>query len=198
MARLIAFGCSYTYGQGLPDCHKNGNIGPNPSNLAWPSLVAAKLGITVQNLAFPGSGNAEILDKVLRFKFERDDICMIIWSHFVRYDHFKVISNYHPRREWKWDTAVLDEEFHNAYKNYMAMHHCSLYLESIGIPSISSTIFSPDTDSFSIPNFMKIKNLIVLPDNYLVDLAEDKSHPGVKSQENIANALINGFNNVIR
>lgn len=198
MPRLIAFGCSYTYGEGLPDCYKDGQAGPYPSRLSWPTLVATKLGISMNNLALPGAGNAEILDRVLRFQFEPDDICMIMWTHFVRYAHFKVIDNYHPRREWGWDTTVLDDGFHNAYKNYVAMHHCSLYLESIGISSVASIAFLPDIKSFFIPKFMKIKNLIALPDNYRVDFAEDGSHPGIQSHENIANALINGFNNVIR
>ena len=50
MDRLVAFGCSNTYGEGLPDCwvDKNGDPsrtkagfhGPKPSKLAWPRLMA--------------------------------------------------------------------------------------------------------------------------------------------------------------
>jgi hypothetical protein len=43
--RIIAFGCSYTYGHGLPDCLDDDKItqGPTHSNLAYPSILAEKL-----------------------------------------------------------------------------------------------------------------------------------------------------------
>ena len=40
MPRLIAFGCSNTYGQGLEDCHILPNFpGPSPSKTAWPNTL---------------------------------------------------------------------------------------------------------------------------------------------------------------
>ena len=44
MDRLVAFGCSYTYGHGLPDCiMAKGRAGKRPSKFAWPYLLAKKL-----------------------------------------------------------------------------------------------------------------------------------------------------------
>ena len=38
---LITFGCSFTYGHGLPDCigGPDGHAGPTPSEQAWPAML---------------------------------------------------------------------------------------------------------------------------------------------------------------
>ena len=56
--RLITFGCSNTYGHGLPDCHVPPNeAGPNPSKVAWPQLLADRRGLECVNLGQPGGSN---------------------------------------------------------------------------------------------------------------------------------------------
>lgn len=197
MANLISFGCSYTYGYGLADCP---NREAGPSKFAWPQLVSDKLGMPSINLSKPAAGNAEIFDKVLRYKFVEDDICMILWSHFVRYDQCKITENYEPVRKW---SGVTKDEVDsmigpwNAYKNYMTMHHCSLYLNSIGVKSVSAIAFIPDYIKFPKPDFLRINNLIELPNDYVVDNVPD-GHPGPKTQQVIAKSMIEGLNNVIR
>jgi hypothetical protein len=44
--RLIAFGCSNTYGEGLEDCWipEFRKHGPKPSKVAWPQILADKMG----------------------------------------------------------------------------------------------------------------------------------------------------------
>ena len=74
--RLVTFGCSYPFGQGLPDCIGHNSIyapGPNPSLYAFPSLIAKQIGVENINLARPGASNKEIVYKVQQFQFERDD-----------------------------------------------------------------------------------------------------------------------------
>ena len=56
MARLITFGCSYTYGQSLPDCVNmpiTDLISFTPSQLGWPKLVADKLGVELISQGVP-------------------------------------------------------------------------------------------------------------------------------------------------
>ena len=46
--KLVTFGCSYTYGHGLPDCiMAKGRAGKRPSKFAWPYLLAKKLDMSV-------------------------------------------------------------------------------------------------------------------------------------------------------
>lgn len=91
MTRLVAFGCSYTYGQGLPDCFIKlpgprwfHGPGVQASKYAWPSLVADKLGLKCANISRPGASNLEILHKILNFQFEKDDTVFVMWSFYDR------------------------------------------------------------------------------------------------------------------
>ena len=82
MPRLVAFGCSYTYGEALPDCYDpaTGRAGPHPSMFAWPKLLADKLNVECVNCGEPAFSNAAILSHILDFKFCHDDICAILWT----------------------------------------------------------------------------------------------------------------------
>jgi hypothetical protein len=83
MSRLIAFGCSFTYGQGLPDCKIGENwsdFANTPSLLSWPFLLGKKLDIPTINKGVPGASNTEILYHILNFEFEPRDKVVIMWS----------------------------------------------------------------------------------------------------------------------
>ena len=87
MQRLITFGCSYAYGTGLEDC-KNWFFNQfhhlKPSKLGWAQTLANKLDIELVNKSFPGSSNIEVLYSILKFDFKKDDVAVIMWSHYVR------------------------------------------------------------------------------------------------------------------
>lgn len=80
--RLVTFGCSFTYGQGLPDCYNihTNEPGKFPSKSAWPQLLADKLMLECINVSEPGSSNKEILNKLLNFKINDNDIVVTMWS----------------------------------------------------------------------------------------------------------------------
>ena len=60
MTKLVAFGCSFTYGTALPDVTDT-----KCSNMAWPALVAEKMNIEHINLGVPGASNDLILYNIL-------------------------------------------------------------------------------------------------------------------------------------
>ena len=69
MPNLFAYGCSHTYGHGLPDCIDKGNTpGPYPSRQGFASHVASDLSkkITFQNDNLPSY--EEYLKEVKPFK----------------------------------------------------------------------------------------------------------------------------------
>jgi hypothetical protein len=85
MKNLVAFGCSMTYGHGLPDCFiPPDEQGPYPSKLAWPSKLAEIGNRNCINLSRSGSSNFEIALKIMSHKFEPDDVCFIMWSYLDR------------------------------------------------------------------------------------------------------------------
>ena len=71
MSRIIVFGTSHSVGHGLKDWSiDNMNI---PSQYAWPALIAAELGIEVENKSSCGSPIDEIYHNVLNYCITRTD-----------------------------------------------------------------------------------------------------------------------------
>ena len=66
MNRLIAFGCSNTFGQALEDCwdYEKNDVGEYPSKLAWPSVLSKKLDLECHNHALPGASNKLIMNQI--------------------------------------------------------------------------------------------------------------------------------------
>lgn len=83
--RVVAFGCSHTYGHGLSDCIKDEFLpGEQPSKFAYPNVLANKLGIECVNNSSPGASNLEILLTILEFNFLPEDLVVVMWSHTDR------------------------------------------------------------------------------------------------------------------
>ena len=61
MDRLVAFGCSLTQGQDLPDNYKS----QYPSKFSWPQILANKLNLQCINLGKGGASSKEILYKMI-------------------------------------------------------------------------------------------------------------------------------------
>ena len=203
MPRLVAFGCSFTYGHGLPDCY-DGKIGcgPTPSNFAWPRLLANKLGYTFANMGKPGAGNTEILWRLLNFNFEVDDVCVIMWSYFNRSDFFRYSNDIEGKRIERND-RLLDEEKsvfneNNNITNLLAMSHAAYYLDSLNISSHACIgAYSPKfADDIVLHDRIKITNLDLSFSmaSYVVDTALDGRHPGIQSHKLIAERLYNNLN----
>lgn len=194
MPRLVTFGCSYTYGIGLNDIYNVPMKLSQPSKYAWPSCLAKQLNFEVCNLSKGGSGNAEIFHKILTTSFNEDDLVVIMWSHFVRYDHFSMDdSEYTGIRRWTWETNPYEKsnfDWHNAYRNYLTFHHAALYLLNKNIRHLAFMGYPPDYESYPKPNYLTIPNFFKV-EGYIQDYALDKGHFGIKSHEILADMLYN-------
>lgn len=200
MSRLIAFGCSYTYGHGLEDCHVPPNsAGREPSKYAWPSLLGKMMDLDVVNCSNPGASNAHILWKLLNFDFTEQDICVVMWSHFGRYP-FGNLKYDHNIVEWTgyWNilekyVTSLDQENLNV-RNYILLHHAYLYLQSKNIKHAfmigTSDVLSYEETNITIPSLISKKHITTL----LADIALDNAHPGPKTHANIAEEYYNKLN----
>ncbi len=139
MNRLIAFGCSYTFGHSLEDCYLgNGRPGVVASKLAWPELLAQKLERRCVNLSQSGSSNLEILQEVLNFNFQEDDLVIVQWSFKNRDGIFhptrKLIQvgpweEYENLREWTKVHTPYDLKM----RSLLQMHHAHTYLKSLNL-----------------------------------------------------------------
>jgi|TARA_B110000908_G_scaffold93082_1_gene110274 hypothetical protein len=191
--RIVAFGCSYTYGHGLPDCLDNdGHPGPNDSKLAFPALVAKKLECEYVNLGKSGNSNKEIWNDILNFKFQDDDIVIITWTYYSR---FCIIKSNTTQRINPWNER--DKPFYMNYSNrndmlldfYTRLNHINTYLQTKNIKSFNYVIEDSENES---PEWNTVDILGVFQK---IDEADDECHPGEHSHVVFADEI---HNHIIR
>ena len=225
MSRLLAFGCSNTYGHGLEDCLlKDNQPGPQPSKFAWPSLLANKLNIPCLNLAEPGSSNQDILRKILSEDIHENDIIVILWTHYSRdvlyVEHRAQGSNTDKKTgldymlvgHWMIDPNngyssvkhivasyyVAHTDIDQQIRSWLAIHHAENYLASL---KTKSYLFFLDARNilYKKPPFLKFKNLqdLQLWDTLFVKhpRAPDNNHPGLEAHQETADLMYNIINN---
>ena len=118
--KILTLGCSFTYGSELPDCTTdNFPECDQPSALAWPCLLAARLNATVDNLAKPGGSNARMyrlaMDQASR---ETYDLVVVAWT-----DHSRLDLQYRNR---DYPCTAHSTGVHARFpwiKDYYAEHH---------------------------------------------------------------------------
>jgi len=189
MSRLIAFGCSNTYGQGLEDCYVNGSYGDSPSKLSWPFLLGELLEKEVVNNGYPSVSNFEILYRILNFDFQKNDVVVILWTFYFRDLIFKDAKNY--ERIGTWNKSKIFNDWAMAHSNIdlkirslFYMNHAELYLNSLDIKNFSFVI-DPELVQ-DIPEYLNIKNLKLNVNLTQVDKALDGYHLGPISHKRYA------------
>lgn len=187
--RIIAFGCSYTYGHGLPDCpDDNGSPGPVHSKIAFPSLVAQRLDCNYVNLGKSGNSNKEIWNDILQFDFRENDIALITWTYYSR---FCIIKSDKVQRINPWNTR--DKLFFMNYSNrndmlldfYTRLNHINAYLQNKKIKSFNYVI---EDNEKNTPEWSTVDILGLFKK---IDEADDKCHPGVDSHTIFASEIYN-------
>jgi hypothetical protein len=177
-----------------------------PSKYAWPYKLAELVGCNVVNNGNPGAGNLEILHAVLNYSFDKDDICVILWSQFVRHDFYVIDSEYRGSRlDQKSflkcnDIESQDWISNNRTKNWLTIQHVHLYLDALKIKHFS-ILGIPDNYSSPPPNInVNNMDLSVNTDTWFVDKGLDSDsphngHPGVESHKKLANIY---YDNLIK
>lgn len=192
MQRLITFGCSFTYGSGLPDCCGENGSGPDPnitpaSKMGWPAVLAKDLDLELINCSKPGASNLEILYHILNFKFNESDTVVVMWTIHNRDIFFKksIFSKHNFRQlgVWMSDKIAMNwmknlDEHDMGTKTWIYMHHADLVLKQNRVNYIHYPAFYHEFEKYK-PNFINIDNLHKNSIT-LVDQVPDK-HPGLKS-----------------
>jgi hypothetical protein len=120
---LKSFGCSFIFGTDLADDGRNGPYATG-SQLSWPALLAKDLGYAYQTYARPGSGNLQILERVLsQATLDDSSLFVIGWSYIERFDYLKNDYEKWPGTPWK---TVLPHEQEDYTKCYYKHFHSQL------------------------------------------------------------------------
>jgi hypothetical protein len=207
MARLFAFGCSYTYGHGLVDCIVGKNeAGPEPSKLVYVNLIADYLNIKeVKNCAYPGKSNKWILSALETYLdlIKPDDTVILQWSFMERDcilgNEFR--KNYIKSTDlgpWKKDyvSTTYYKMFYSSYNNEKTtswyINYADFLLKHNNITKVLHT---------APPGGEDIKKNIICKENYwntcladhTIDYAQDKNHPGPKTHQLFAKLMLEKF-----
>lgn len=199
MPRLVTFGCSFTYGQSLPDCHEDIS---RPSNFAWPKLLSDKLNYECVNLSSPGSGNFQILMNVLKTDFKTDDLVILAFSYFHRYDFYQMTDKIGEGtsinfKQAKHKQIIMSEMWaldnyqeKNYWDNWLAIQHCELFLNFKKVKNYSF-LNLPYGAKENKPNLLELSGFMDDVRCVGVDVALDNQHPGIRSHKILAEKLWN-------
>lgn len=166
--RLVALGCSHTYGHGLEDCFiPPKGFGTDPSKLAWPSQLAKMLNIeSVVNLSKPGCSNKYMLHSALNFEFDKNDLVVALWTYNNRTGIFKNSSEYRHIGHWsnnKYSKKFLKSyytDYDNNFQNIVYTNYFFLYAKSKCLNYYYDFIESNSKDDlpfFQNDNFVDLK-----------------------------------------
>ena len=132
--RLIAFGCSNTYGEGLSDSKYP------PSPLAWPNVLSNLSKRKCVNVSCPGSSNKRIWNEIINFEFQKNDVVFIMWTDVSRtciikentIEDIGIWKVGHNDTSKKYYKLLFD--INDSVKDLnLRSSHCDLYLNSLGI-----------------------------------------------------------------
>lgn len=190
MNRLVAFGCSLTYGEYLED----------RDTQSWPAQLGKMLGVGVANISFPGDSNKAILYNILNFDFQEGDVCVILWTVPYRWTIFSDGSKEDEIiRLGAWqDTPralAFVEHFWNEHDMTLDIleksNHVQLLLEKKNIPvyhARSSFAFGHTVpeQKWDCANWLDI-DFQIIRDKY--EKASDGKHPGPLAYKEFADII---------
>lgn len=204
--RIVAFGCSYTYGQGLHDCFeiKTNKPGDLPSKFSWPSMLSNKMNINCANMSEPGSGNKEILHKLLNFDLKNDDIVIIMWTFSERWCTLNEYGIDRLRLNCVENINAYDVVFNEYDLNVDLIYRANFakfYLDSRHVKNYHLSVnktYSKLIDKLTWNNvdFLSIDvDYIKNTTQPALDIIYGTPHPGVDAHVQIANLLYDEISN---
>jgi len=209
MGRLIAFGCSNTYGEHLPDNHSL-PYNTHPSKYAWPSVLAKKLGRESVNMGEGGASNKKICFNIHNFNFEEEDLVVILWTYhnrscilhedperIVRLIHTDISQKHSPlplgvpQKVTKLYYKLFENEYDSWYDQYCRVNLAKNYLDSLNIKNNSFLTSDYQQTNLKEPRWNTVYlETLDMPSLCLADRALDDLHPGIKSHEAIAAKIL--------
>jgi hypothetical protein len=196
--RLIAFGCSFTFGVGLPDCFKHQGAEKIPSKLGWVQILADKMNLTAHNMSKPGSSNLEILDNILKFKFEESDIVVVMWTMPTRELYLRRFPVKKDLQMGPWNTDSISkrwieslDDHDQGVKSWINAHHADLVLKQNNVKYLHIPCFPKAWDPHK-PDYINIDNMDMTG---LIKVDEGLDpHPGIESNKLTADKIFNLLN----
>ena len=191
MTRLVAFGCSNTFGSWLPDTEDRIS---KPSKFAWPQILADKLNLECVNLGSPAASNKEIWWKILNYQPVKTDIVIILWSWYDRYciitdsDVIKLHIHHDNIRSNNF-SKYLHHTYDMQIDFYLRCNHINQFLKNkVKLIRHNNQGKLLINSSFNEIDFLKA-DMNTIRD--MLPKALDNSHPGIEAHEQFAKEVYN-------
>jgi hypothetical protein len=118
--KILAIGCSFTYGMELPDCPPSTfYVGKDASKLAYPALLANKLNAELTNLSLPGGSNSRTFRVAMDESTKKQyDLVICQWTDISRLDIRYNQNDFPVTANSRWldrDFPWIKEYFKNHY-----------------------------------------------------------------------------------
>jgi len=202
MKRLLAFGCSNTQGEGLPEFSVNPRT---PSRFAWPQLLADCLDRTCVNQGYSGASNKLITNLILDETYQTDDIVIVLWSSFARThlfldngDKMRLVpadcyrkESASKLREWNKKLSKLyymhfytDKNHHR--DNLIEINFAKQFLDSKGIENYH---FCWEKIEHELPHWNQTEIKLINLHREL-GITEDKLHPSKLAHKQISRDIL--------
>jgi len=195
--RLVAFGCSHTYGFGLEDCYEGKNKkdpGMYASNHAWPAVLSNLLNLENVNMSAPGASNKEIWYEIVNFNFKPTDLVFVMWTSFSRWctlksDYLSRIGTWTKGKSTKaFFRYFYDSNDQNIDLN-LRISHTKYHLYNLGIKNYQLNYKERDFIPCTFTQDHPIVPLYFRFYEQTYPLAYDKTHAGKLAHRKFAENL---------
>lgn len=187
-SRIVTFGCSNTFGQGLPDC-KFAKPGDNPSKLAWPSVLGRLYNRPVVNCAVPGASNLEILYTIANTKITATDLVIVLWTHLERWAK---ITDGKCKQIGPWRIGKEKKPVSASYYKYIQSDHTDRFLYPVIVREANYILKQVNKKNYHIELYQTnlfpfdCLNIDMVELRKIYPLAEDNSHIGLLAHDHLA------------
>lgn len=184
--RLVVIGCSFSYGQGLPDCWPDVS---RASRLGYAHILADRLGVDLELRASPGRSNRWIWHQAVRFAWQQGDLCVLQWTGPDRTHIFGRDQHIGP-----WQTTDYYQHYHHRLDHEISsqlyVNHANRWLKDRSVAVINTLLTPADRDilalgSERVPNL----ELYLWGESQRFPLGLDNLHPGLEFQHYWAEQL---------
>jgi hypothetical protein len=135
--KLKSFGCSFIFGSELSDDGRNG-LYATGSRLTWPALLAKEYGYEYETYSRPGSGNLQIMERVLNQVSNIEPALYVIgWTWIDRFDYIDPVNAPWPGTSW---ATLMPIETSAVAKTYYKNLHSEYRDKLTSLVAIKSTI----------------------------------------------------------
>jgi len=174
-----------------------------PSKLAWPHLLAKLLDKKSTNLSESGCSNKHIWNRIVNFKFKKNDTVIILWTYRYRNTVLKNKNDGHHIKPYNVEKDIISKNYYEQmFTEYdatmmtkLVISQVNYFFQNENIPVYNLIVDKDNTDLLTLSN-ITIPHIPVYFKDFEKNFPRglDGVHPGNEAHANFANQIYNYVN----